>query len=235
MPKAFDSWNVLPHRSLQEHAENLWSVEGELPGMALLRRMTLVRRANGGLVIHNPIALEEELMTKIEGWGKPELVVVPNGWHRLDCAVYKRRYPDAKIVCPAGSRKHVEKVVAVDVSYSDVGADDVVSFEHLDGTREAEGVMRALSSDGTTLVFNDAFFNVPHMSGMMGLVMRAIGSTGGPKVTGTARLILVKDKKALRAHLERFALAEPRRIIPGHGEIIEGAAGEVLRQVAGSL
>jgi len=235
MPKAFDAWNVLSHRPLQEHAENLWSVEGALPGMGLLRRMTLVRRPSGALVIHNAIALEEDLMQKLEAWGKPEIIVVPNGWHRLDCVAYKQRYPNAKIACPAGSRKNVEQVVAVDLTYPEVPSDETVSFEHLDGTRDAEGVMRVRSPDGTTLVFNDAVFNVPHLPGVMGLVMRAMGSTGGPKVTRVARLLLIKDKRALRAHLERLAGEKPRRIIPGHGGVIEGAAADVLSQIAASL
>lgn len=235
MPKAFETWTVLGHGPLREHSPNLWSVEGDLPGMGLKRRMTLARRAGGGVAIHNAIALEEDLMKKIEGWGKPELLIVPNGWHRLDSATFKKRYPDAKVVCPAGARAKVEQVVGVDHTYGDAPGDDVVSFEHLDGTNEVEGVMRVKSGEGVTLVLNDVLFNVPRLPGFEGLVMKLLGSTGGPKVTRISRLFTVKDKGALRAHFERLATDDVVRIVPGHGDLIETDAAKLLRQVAATL
>lgn len=235
MPKAFDTWNVLPHGPVVEHAENLRSVEGALPGMPLKRRMTLVKRSDGQLVIHNPVALEEDEMKKLEAWGEPALLVVPNGYHRLDAANFERRYPDAKVVCPRAAKRKVEEVVPVDLVYSAVPADDAVRFEHLDGVREAEGVLSVRSADGVTLIFNDVLFNVPGLPGFSGFVMKLLGSTGGPKVTLIGRLLVVKDKPALRAHLERLATAEVVRLIPGHGDVIEARAAEILREVAGRL
>jgi hypothetical protein len=235
MPKAFETWTVLPHGPLRRHTPNLWSVEGKLPGMGLMRRMTLARLAGGGIAIHNAIALEQDLMDEIEAWGKPELLIVPNGWHRLDSAIFEQRYPDLKLVCPAGGRAKIEQVVGVDHTYADAPADALVRFEHLDGTNEAEGVMRVESDDGVTLVLNDALFNVPHLPGLEGLVMKLLGSTGGPKVTRIARLFVIKDKPALRAHLERLATDDVVRVVPGHGEMIEVDAAKILRQVAATL
>jgi hypothetical protein len=235
MPKAFDRWNVLPHGSLVEHAENLWSIDGALPNMPLRRRMTLARRANGSVVVHNAIALEDDLMKKIEAWGTVDTLVVPNGWHRLDAPLFHERYPAAKVVCPAGSRKKIEEVIAVDATYADLAADADVGFEHLDGTKLGEGVMRVRSSDGVTLVFNDAIFNVPHLPGAQGFVLKLMGSTGGPKITKVGRWFLVKDKAALRAELERLASDDLVRLVPGHGDVVEEDAAAVLRRVAASL
>jgi prevent-host-death family protein len=183
----------------------------------------------------NAIALEQGLMNEIEAWGKPQLLIVPNGWHRLDSAIFEQRYPDLKLVCPAGARAKVEQVVGVDHSYADAPADALVSFQHLDGTNETEGVMRVESDDGVTLVLNDVLFNVRDLPGLEGLVMRLLGSTGGPKVTRISRLFVIKDKPALRAHLERLATDDVVRVVPGHGEIIELDAAKVLRQVAATL
>jgi hypothetical protein len=235
MAKAFDTWNVLPHGPVTELAENLRAVEGALPGMPLKRRMSVVLLADGRLVIHNPVALEEVEMAKLEAWGKPAYLVVPNGYHRLDSANFKRRYPDAKVVCPRGARQKVEEVVPVDLTYDEVPADDAGSFEHLDGVNEREGVLSVRSSDGVTLIFNDVLFNIPSLPGFSGFVMKLIGSTGGPRVTLVGRLLVVKDKAALRAHLERLAVPAVRRLIPGHGDLIEERAPEVLREVAGGL
>ena len=36
-----------------------------------------------------------------------ELLVVPGGFHRLDAKIYKARYPQVKVLCPAGARQKV--------------------------------------------------------------------------------------------------------------------------------
>ncbi len=228
MAKALDTWHVMPHGELTQYAENLWSIEADVPDMPLKRRMTLVKRANGGVVVHSAIALEDALMTRIDSWGKVDTIVVPNGWHRLDAPMFKKRYPDAKVVCPRGSRKKVEEVVAVDADYESCDSDDSVSFEHLAGTKDAEGVLRVRSKDGVTLVFNDVLFNVPHLPGVQGFVLKLLGSTGGPKVTRIGKLFVVRKKAALKAHLTRLIADDLVRLIPGHGDVIDSNAPAVV-------
>ncbi len=230
-----ESWTVHPHQPLAELGGNLWCVEGEVPGTPLTRRMTLIRLASGDLVIHNAMALEEDLMKRIESWGKPAYIVVPGGYHRLDCATFKARYPNAKIVCPEGSRKRIERVVDVDLAYADFPQDESVSFEELDGTKRKEGVMRVRDPGGTTLVFNNVLFNMQHQPGFSGFVLKLIGTSGSPRVTAVARMLAVSDKALLRAHLERLATPDVCRLIPGHGELVESDAASVLRSVAERL
>src|SRR5258706_9731519 len=104
MPKTNETWTVLKHRPIEKLEPNLWRVEGDLPWSGT-RVMTIVKLASGGLVIHNGIALEEDAMKEIEAFGTPEVLIVPNGFHRLDAKVYKDRYPKLKVLCPAGATK----------------------------------------------------------------------------------------------------------------------------------
>jgi len=236
MPKAHDEWTVLDHGNLEQLDENLWHVKGTLPDMPIKRRMTVARMDDGRLVLHSAIAMSEAAMAELEALGEIAYVLVPNGWHRLDAPAYRKRYPSAKLLCPRGSRKRVEQVVRVDGTYEDFPRDTSVELEMLDGIKEIEGVMKVHSPAGLSLVFNDALFNVPHGKGLMGLLFRALGSTGGPKVTRIMKTFAVKDKKALRAHLVRLAsIPNLQRIIPGHGHIIDNDASMVLRQVADAL
>src|SRR5579871_6107208 len=101
MPKAYATWTVLPHRPIEKLEPNLWRVEGDLPGGNGTRVMTLARYRDGRLLVHNAIALEEELMKEIEAFGRPEVLVVPNSFHRLDVKVFKDRYPGATVFAPA--------------------------------------------------------------------------------------------------------------------------------------
>lgn len=74
---------------------------------------------------------------------------------------------------------------------------------------------------GTTLVFNDAIFNLPHQKGVQGFILRYVTqSTGGPRVTRVGRF-LVKDAAAFRAHLGRLADTPGlARVIMSHGRMV---------------
>lgn len=87
-----------------------------------------------------------------------------------------------------------------------------------------------------SLLFGDTVMNLPHLPGLEGLLLRLIGSTGGPRVTRLSGLATVGDRRALAAHLDRLA-ATPRlvRLVPSHGAIVSDRAGEVLREVAAAL
>lgn len=237
MANVNSDWKVLRHGPIERLEENLWCVTGSLPGMSLKRVMTLVKREDGGIVIHSAVALDDEAMAEIEAWGRPTVLLVPNAYHRLDAPAYLERYPNLKVYCPKGSRTKIEDVVRVDADYDEVEGDSSLAVEHLDGIRKVEGVLTIRSDSGTTVVFNDAVFNMPHGRGVPGFIFRHItGSTGGPRVTRLFRVMAVKDKGALHNHLERLAGTPGlRRIIVSHHEPITDRPGEILRAVAAAL
>lgn len=237
MPKAYDHWNVLPHQALEPIADNVWRLQGSLEGMALKRVMTVAKRADGDLVVHNPIAVDDATREQLEALGPVAYLVVPNGYHRLDTPAYKARYPDARVVTPAGSKKKVEEVVKVDLTYRDFPPDDAVSFHIVQGVAETEGAMVVRSSDGVTLVFNDLIFNSPHGKGFIGFVFRHItDSTGGPRVSRVLRWFVMKDRAALKRDLEQLAeTPELQRIVVSHHRMIAEDAAQTLRDVAARL
>lgn len=237
MAKADSEWRVLQHGPIEKRDDNLWSVTGSLPGMSLRRVMTVVRLDTGNLVIHSAVALDDDAMAEIEAWGRPGFLLVPNAYHRLDAPAYAERYPDLKVLCPRGSRKKIEAVVRVDGDYDAFPEDSMVDLRYLDGLREVEGVMIVRSNEGSTLVFNDAVFNMPHGEGIPGFIFRHLtASTGGPRVTRLFRMLAVKDKAAFKADLERLADTPGlKRIIVSHHRTIIAEPAEVLRRVATAL
>jgi hypothetical protein len=235
MAKAHTDWKVLPHGPIEKLTENLWWVQGSLPGMSLKRTMAIARLGDGRLVIHNGIALDESAMRQIEDWGTPAWLVVPNAGHRLDAPAYKRRYPGLSVVAPKGARAKVEEVVKVDGTYEDFPPDDAVRFEMLNGVGGAEGAMFVRSGDGVSVVLNDAVFNMDKKKDVLGyLFTTVLGSAPGPRVSRLAKLVYVKDKEALRADLERLAeLPDLQRLIVAHEKVASGRdAAEALRTAA---
>jgi len=236
---AYREWTVLPHGRWHELAENLRYVEGTLPGEmnGWPRTMTAIRRADGTLVLHSAVALEEPAMAELEAWGRPAILVVPNGSHRTDAYVFKQRYPDLRIHCPINNRANVEKVVPVDGSYDDFPADETVRAEHLDGVNGWEGVLHVRSRDGVTLVFGDVITWLPDLPEPARSYVEPFGFIGPePKIGDMARDDLVRDGDALAAHLERLAsIPDLVRIIPGHGEPIRDGVRKALRDVGRSV
>ena len=237
MANANQAWRVLPHRPIEELGEGLWRVEGDLEGMPLKRVMTVAKRADGTLVVHNAVALDEASMKRLDAWGKVSAIVVPNAYHRLDAPRFSARYPEARVYCPAGARRKVADVVEVSGTYDDFPADDAVSFVTLDGVAAQEGVMVVRSAAETTLVFNDAIFNMPHMSGFHGFVFKHLtASTGGPRVSRLMRWAAVKDKAAFRAHLLRLAETPAlKRVIVSHGAMVTDDPAGMIRTAAATL
>jgi hypothetical protein len=234
MPKANSEWKVLQHGPIQRLAENLWWVQGSLRGMSLKRVMVIVRLTDGRLVIHNGIALESSAMQEIERWGTPACLIVPNGGHRLDAPAYKARYPELKIFCPRGSRKRVEEVVPVDGTYEDFPASESVRFETLHGVGDTEGAMIVRSSDGESVILNDAMFNMDRKRDALGFLFTTLlGSAPGPRVSRLAKLVIIKDKRALREDFARYAeLPELTRVIVAHEKVASGPAARSALQSA---
>lgn len=229
-------WKVLEHGPLESHEENLWSCRGSLPGMALRRRMIVVRLSDGRLVLYSAIALDEARMAELERLGQPAYLIVPNGYHRLDAPRYAARYPGIEVLCPAPVRAAVQKRVKVTGELSSLPQVPELRAFSQPATRTGEAALCVQSGERASLVFNDTLFNHPHVPGFKGAVVRWMGSSGGPRVTPLARMALLSDKRAFATHLRELA-ATPglTRILVTHCDPIEEQPAAVLQAIAERL
>lgn len=229
-------WTPASHGPLTEIADGLWIVDATLAVLPIGRRMTLARADDGSLIVHSAVACDDATMAAIDRLGPVRTLIVPSGFHRMDAPAYKARYPEAAVLAMPASQRRVAEVVAVDGDYTRLPAGPL-SFAPLAGLpREAALLHRDRGGD-ETVIFNDGFMNLPdRLPGWRGFVVKAIGSTGGPKVTRTARIGLVEDKRAYADQLRTLA-ARPRlrRAIPGHGAVILDDAGRDVARAADGL
>jgi len=232
MAKCFTTWTVLRHDPIEKHTDNLWSVSGYMPG-GNQRRMSIARRADGKLVIHNAIALGDAEMREIEGLGKPGFLIVPNGFHRQDAIIYKQRYPDMAVLCPQSARKKVSQVVEVAGHMDEMPKDAEVDVFHLRGMNQREGAIRVRNKGGAALVFNDTLLNIPQRRGFVGFFMAPAGSLAVPRF---ARWLLMKTAAELKEHLQELAgPAQLSHVVPGHGAVVQAEATSALQRAAARL
>jgi hypothetical protein len=227
-------WTVVPHDPIEKLEENLWVVEGDIPGGVGRRRMFMVRRADGGLLFAGAaVPLDEAALAEVTGWGRPAALVVPHHYHMIDAAPFADRLqvgiygPRA---CAAGMRKRAPMAGYLE----DLPADPHVALEPVSGVWSGEPALIVSSGPRRSLLFGDVIQNTPAAS--LGFVFRMLGLGGGPKVIPPFRLFFLRDRRALRAQLERWAaLPGLCRLVPCHGTIVRQGATEALRAAAATL
>lgn len=226
---------TLPHGSLETITENTWHLVGRLPHGHLPRRMVVHRLASGGLWIHSAIALDDEGTAALEALGRPEVLVVPNGLHRLDAPAYKRRYPDLKVFAPANSLARAAAVVSVDGSVEEAMTAYGIEAIAPPGTKSVECAYFLPSNGGRVLVVADLFFNLPRLPGIDGWLFGVIGSTGFFGVTRLGRLSFVTDRMRFATWIDEVANNSLRAIAVAHGDLVTTQCGDRLREAAQRL
>src|SRR5687768_14334418 len=238
MAAPFKTWKVLPHGKLTAVEDNILTVIGRIrmPLAELPRRMTVVRLGDGRLVVYSAIALDEESMKRLEAFGRPAFLIVPNDHHRLDAGSWKTRYPQMKVIAPEAARAKVAKAVPVDATGADFD-DPSVRLIAVAGTGARELALEIASPAGTTLVVNDIIGNIRDASGVGGWFLRLMRFAGdAPHVPRPVKAVMVSNKPALAAQFRRWAdLPSLRRILVSHGSAIEEDPRGALNALAASL
>lgn len=232
MAKCFTEWTVLPHDPIEKVADNLWRVSGLMNEGKLQRQMVLARMKDGRIIVHNAIALAEADMKAIEAWGQPAVLYVPNAFHRQDALIWKKRYPDIKVVAPSGGRKRISKIVPVEATIEDAPHDDTVQLKTLAGA-PGVGVLEVRSGADLTAVFCDSILNMKPVKGFMGMLLAPTGRVSVPRVS---RMMIVKDKRAFSKQIADLAGTPGlRRLMFAHGKPVDTDPAGELRGVVTQL
>jgi len=238
MPKPSGIWQVLPHGLLTRLADNVYTVNGRLDTLLgeTTRRMTVVRLSGRRLALFNAIALREEEMEKLEALGKPTYLIAPRGARRLDVDAWLTRYPRLELVDPPHARSKLSDVAGwgSDEPAVDLG-DPRVSLTLVPGMRGHEFALLVRTPTGKVLIVNELIFNLPRARGYRGALMRMVGLGPEPTIPPLVRLMLVRERAAVRDQLIAWAkLAGLERVVPCHGEPIERPR-ETLLELARTL
>lgn len=234
-----DGWasHVLPHGDLRQLAPRIWEVTGSLKNGNLPRNMLVYKLGDGGLLIHSAIAMNEQTMKRLEQLGKPEVLIVPNGFHRLDAAVWKERYPNLVVVAPKAALDKAKEKVAVTATCEEFLPGKGVRVHVPAGIKPSELVYEIDTGDGgVALVVTDILMNLPRLKGLDGWLLKILGSTGFFGITGIGRMLLLKDRREFRTWLEHLASTPRLSVISvGHGHSITKDCQVALQAAAARL
>lgn len=208
---------------LRPLAPNLWCVDASLrveAGFHLPVRTTVIRRDDGSVWLHSPIALDDATAAAIAELGPVRDIVAPSLMHHLFVAPAMQRWRGARLHAPASlARKRpdlsIDVPLAEDARWADIA---IVAIEGAPKLDEFVFVHRPTR----TLIVTDLVFNIHATQGWMSpLILRMVGAWRRLAQSRIWR-ISVEDRAAFRASGERLLGHPFERLVPAHGEVLDG-------------
>lgn len=217
---------------LEPIADSLWVEARPLRffGVETGTRMTVVRLTDGGLFVHSPVSLDGGTREAVDALGPVKAVVAPSLFHHLYVGEWIRAYPAAVVcACPGLERKRRDltwqRVLGDEPEEEWRGEIDQVFF----GARSFENEVVFFHRLSRTLICADAIFNLAdHPSRLTRIVARLIGNRK-PGATLFER-VLIRNRAAARAQVDRMLAWKPDRIVLAHGDLVDADGSEVLRR-----
>jgi hypothetical protein len=225
----------MPQRDspLSQLGEDIWIAERpqRFYGLEVGTRMTVIRLADGSLLLHSPIELDPEVRRELDAIGRVRFAVAPNRVHHLYAGKVADAYAEARLwVAPGLERKRADlKYVAVlgdEAPAEWRGQVDQTFFRGRPYENEVVFFHRA----SRTLVMCDLAFNFgPRAAAPTRFLMKLLRSYGrfGPS---TLDPLLIRDRPAARQSLERILGWDFDRVVVAHGDVLESGGREALRR-----
>lgn len=213
---------------------SLWLKEHpvSLAGARLLTRMTVIRLADG-LYLHSPVPIDERTRDALDRLGEVRGIIAPSTVHHLFVASAQRAFPAARTYGIAGLEK----------KRSDLHFDELLDDEppaawagQMEQVVIGNRIMREvdfLHAASRTLILVDLVENfraeTPGTNAILRGLVRMLGMWGRPRPAPELRLF-PRDDRAFRAALERVLEWEFDRAIIAHGELLDLAPKDAIRE-----
>ena len=210
-------------------ADGVWIVDSVLPGIAgrvFAVRMTVLRLADGGLLLHSPTRFSYRLRLELEGLGPIRHLVAPSFAHWIFLEDWQRVCPQATTWAAPGLRaRRVVQRSGVHFDH-DLGTTvpslwgpgmELVQFPGGFGFNESA----LFHAPSRTLVLTDLILNVElaKLPTLLRPVMRWLGMAApdGMPAPWLRALVRLRRDEAAQAAVRLLALG-PERVIFAHGQ-----------------
>jgi hypothetical protein len=218
---------------LQQLHPDLWicPVAYRAMGLPLGRQLVAVRLPAGGLWIHSPVPTPESLRRSIAALGAVRHVVGPNCLHDEWLREFQAEHPAALFHAAPGLAGR-KRDVRFGAELSDRPHPDwagVLEQHVVRGMPQLNEVVFFHPASRSLIIADLAFNFGPGGSPLFALLMRLNGAWGRFTPSRTCKL-LMRDRAAVRASLDRILQWDFDRVIVGHGRNVETDGKRVLRE-----
>ena len=187
-------------------------------GLRLAATTTIVRLADGGLLVHSPGPLTATLRQQTDALGPVRHLYAPSLFHHRGLDEWAAAYPSARVHAPAGlRRKHPGlRIDRAPGDTTDAAPFDGIAEIPIEGFRPRETAL--LHRASRTLIVADLVQNVGRPDhGWTALYARAMGFYDRVALSRAIRWTGFDDRRAARRALDRILALEFDRLVVGHG------------------
>jgi hypothetical protein len=183
--------------------------------------MTVIRLPSGGLWLHSPVPIDDDLARQLANLGPVEHIVAPNCFHHLHAAAAKARYPVAKLWAAPGLPE----------KRKDIHFDAILSEKNPEWSGTVESVFIPgmpkfnefvfFHRPSRSLICSDFVFNIQEEpSDVTRVFWRLFGVW---RKLGQNRFWRwnVKNPSATRDAVEKVLAWDFERIVMAHGDVVE--------------
>jgi hypothetical protein len=223
---------------LLEHTpDSIWTADYPVhySGLDFSSRMTVIRLADGRLMLHSPCEIDAAAAAQISELGRPAFIIAPGSYHYIHVPSAQAAFPDAEVwICPGVERKMPN--LEFDWFLSDRPPDawaDTLDQCLVRGNRfiwEVAFVHRP----SRTLILVDLIENIgdrtPGADWKLKFWWKAVFHMWNVPKPAPEYQLGWKDRLAAKASLERILQWDFERIILAHGDNIEADAVAVARE-----
>lgn len=192
-------------------------------GVELGTRSVLIRLGSGGVLVHTPGPLDDDVRRAIDSLGPVRALVAPNLLHHMFLAESIHAYPEARVFGAPGLREKLGDV-RIDEVLGDRPPDlwsadlDQIFVTGAPSLNEIVFLHRA----SRTLLCLDLCFNVRESASFATrLMMRVNGAYGRFGPSRIFRFGVMKNRRAMRASIDRILAWDFDRVTVAHGDVLE--------------
>jgi hypothetical protein len=215
---------------MDRFADDVWTETrlAKFFGVECGSRMTVVRMADGGLFVHSPVGLTDELRREIDGLGEVRAVVAPSVFHHLHVQAWVDAYPRAVFAaCPGLEWKRP------DLRFDAIMGDEPhptwareIAQVYFSARRENEVVFYLTKQK--IFLCCDALLNLSkHPKASTRFVARLMRNSA-PGV-GWMEPLMIRDRRVARRQVDRILEWDFDKALLSHGALIERGGREAVR------
>jgi hypothetical protein len=224
--------------ALSRFAEGIW-IESDpvrIVGTRLTSTMTVLRLANGSLLLHSPIAMTPERRAAVEMLGRVAHLYAPNLFHHLRVGDWAAAFPAARVHAPArlAHKRPDLRIDRVHGASAEPAFANIIEEKAIEGFRLGESAL--FYRPAGTLVVADLVHNVGRpQDGWTKFYTRTMGFYDRVALSRALRWTAFSDRPAARRSLDELLALPFDRLIVGHGTPLASGGKEALAQAYGWL
>jgi hypothetical protein len=219
-------------RPLRQVGPELWVAERpqSFYGLEVGTRMSVMRLADGSLLLHSAVPLDPQLRRELDALGHVRYAVAPNRVHHLYAGDVAKAYPGTRLwIAPGLEKKRPDLVYEgiLDDAAPEPWRGQVDQVFQRGRPFENEVVFFHRAS--RTLILCDIAFNFREnthwLTRLLMTLVRSYGYFGPSKLDR----MLIRDHAAARASMEKILAFDFDRVVVAHGDVVESGGRQALR------